>query len=140
MSMLPSQDLFDEMLLESQELFEYSDEQAVQETISEITSSSSGSSNNNDLQQAVRLDHLTLTHPDSEEGKRQRSLMADFCKHVESNELSLVGATQLLKDNPKKFLLVAQGLLLQKELLTIDSELVNFADRKSTRLNSSHSV
>ena len=125
MSMLPSQDLFDEMLVESQELFEYSDEQAVQETISEITSSSSGSSNNNDLQQAVRLDHLTLTHPDSEEGKRQRSLMADFCKHVESNEL--VTATQLLKDNPKKFLLVAQGLLLQKELLTIDSELVNFA-------------
>jgi hypothetical protein len=124
MSMLPSQELFDEMLVESQELFEYSNEQAVQETISELTSSSSSGNSNNE--QSVRLDHLSLTHPDSDEGIQERKLQAEFCAAVQANDIPK--ATQLLlTENKRKFLLVAQGLLLQKELLTIDCELINFA-------------
>ena len=110
--MLVSQDLFDETLLESQELFEYDDDQAVQETISELQS---GSNTN----VPVRLDHLSLTHPNSEQGQQERKLRADFVDAVRSNNFAL--ATKLLIEN--KLLLAAQGLMLQQGLLSVDSNI-----------------
>ena len=78
--MIISQELFDETLTESQELFDYeSHEQAVQETISELQSQNKDS----------RLDHLSLTHPDSEEGKKDREQQREFVSALEYEDLSL---------------------------------------------------
>jgi len=77
------QDLFDETLAESQEVFEYeSHEQAVQETISELLSQNKDS----------RLDHLSLTHPDSEQGKKDREQQREFVAALEAEDLSLAMA------------------------------------------------
>ena len=81
--MLISQELFDETLLESQELFDYSDnDQAVQETISELESQNKDS----------KLDHLSLTHPDSEQGKKDREMQKSFVDALNSEDLSLAMA------------------------------------------------
>lgn len=79
-----SQDLFDETLLESQELFEYSDDQAVQETISELQSGKA----------TVRLDHLSLSHPNSPKGKADREKQKEFVRYL--HDQNLPAATDLL--------------------------------------------
>ena len=120
--MFISQELFDETLLESQELFEYSDEQAVEETISELLSSSTGGG------LAVRLDHLSLTHPNSEEGAEDRKQQADFLKALEENDLDKAAEiVQLATTESKKSVHRFQGLALAKAVLSSssDSSLVN---------------
>jgi hypothetical protein len=70
-----SQNLFDETLLENQDVFEYNDDQAVKETIDEFS------------QQKQRLEHISLTHPSSFKGKRDRELQRRFVNSlvVENN-------------------------------------------------------
>ncbi len=90
--MLISQELFDETLLESQELFDYADnDQAVQETISELQSQNKDS----------RLDHLSLTHPDSDVGKKDRENQRNFYQALDSEDLSLAMAI-LINANASK--------------------------------------
>jgi hypothetical protein len=79
-----SQNLFDETLLENQDVFEYTDDQAVKETIEEF------------FQQKQRLEHISLTHPSSSKGKRDRELQIRFVNSliVENN---INAATLILK-------------------------------------------
>ena len=60
-----SQSLFDETLLENQDVFDYTDDQAVKETI-------------NEFEQSSRLEHISLTHPSSPQGKLDRDLQTRF--------------------------------------------------------------
>jgi hypothetical protein len=117
--MFISQDLFDETLVESQELFEYSDEKAVQETISELESGDS----------AVRLDHLSLTHPNSPEGQQGRQTQNKFCQAVSDEQLS--AATELLTNaDNKKSLPTYASLVLQHGYLASDSALWNYFEKE----------
>lgn len=61
-----SQDLFDETVLENQEVFELDSDEAIQETISQFEKSKSS------------LGHLTLTHPESEQGIQARKVRRGF--------------------------------------------------------------
>ena len=79
-----SQNLFDETLLENQDVFEYTDDQAVKETIDEF------------FQQKQRLEHISLTHPSSSKGKRDRELQRRFVNSlVVENNIDV--ATLILK-------------------------------------------
>ena len=64
-----SQNLFDETLLENQEVFDYTDDQALKETIDELSQQQA---------QSNRLEHISLTHPLSRKGKRDRDLQKRF--------------------------------------------------------------
>jgi len=64
-----SQNLFDETLLENQEVFDYTDDQAVKETVDELSQQQA---------QSNRLEHISLTHPLSLKGKRDRDLQKRF--------------------------------------------------------------
>ena len=75
--MFISQDLFDETLLESQELLETTDEDAVAEAISELQSSHGGK---------INLDHLSLTHPHSVQGEQERNRRNEFVVAVKAGE------------------------------------------------------
>ena len=109
--MLISQDFFDETLTEGQELFDYDDEKAVFETIQELRSSGS-----------VELDHLSLTHPKSGRGQQERQWQQDFTEAL--NKGNLVRATELLNEDPSKYPLVGQGLVLSKGFLLGDIALL----------------
>jgi hypothetical protein len=91
--MLISQDYFDETLLECQELFEYSNDQAVQETIAELQSSNS--SNNGG---GVSLEHLSLTHPESAEGQKDRTLQQAFLESLSGEAINIEAVTGMLQD------------------------------------------
>ncbi|OEU15798.1 hypothetical protein FRACYDRAFT_240493 [Fragilariopsis cylindrus CCMP1102] len=79
-----SQNLFDETLLENQDVFDYTDDQAVKETIDEF------------FQQKQRLEHISLTHPLSSKGKRDRELQRRFVNSlVVENNIDV--ATLILK-------------------------------------------
>ena len=79
-----SQNLFDETLLENQDVFEYTDDQAVKETIDEF------------FQQKQRLEHISVTHPSSSKGKRDRELQRRFVNSlVVENNIDV--ATLILK-------------------------------------------
>ena len=120
--MLISQELFDETLLESQELFEYdNDDQAVEETISELQSQ------NKD----ARLDHLSLTHPDSEQGKRDRENQRNFVQALESEDLSLamailINANAATKNNLATVMFAS--LVLQHGYFQLRSKLMQRLD------------
>lgn len=88
-----SQQLFDETLLENEELFELSPEDALQETIKQFEKSN----------QSVQ--HLSLTHPDSEPGKLDRLEGQAFTQHLallkecikEDNQVDIIfGASETL--------------------------------------------
>ncbi|KAL3923243.1 MAG: hypothetical protein SGILL_001760 [Bacillariaceae sp.] len=103
--MLISQQLFDETLLETQELFEYSNDQAVQETVVELTSTG-GTGSNGGSAQPPSLDHLTLTHPESSEGQADRALQLDFVKSLQNlsqQQADVVMATRLLTEAMEKY-------------------------------------
>ena len=120
-AMLISQDLFDETLLESQELFEYSDELAVEETISELQSGRNS---------FVRLDHLSLTHPNSSKGKDDREKQKEFVSSLQNQNLAV--ATSLLtkaSEKDKKSLPSFASLVLQHQFLAADSDLLAVFDK-----------
>ena len=121
--MFISQDLFDETLLESQELLETTDEDAVAEAISELQSSHGGK---------IGLDHLSLTHPHSVQGKHERLRRNEFVVAVKAGEFprarSFAEPQQKSDDasnavesgiraEKKKSLFVCQTLLLHEDLL-----------------------
>ena len=121
--MLISQDLFDETLLESQELFEYDDDKAVEETISELKSQQGSSSGG-----TVRLDHLSLTHPRSEKGVQDRKRQKDFIDALSSSDLSLamaivINATASDDKNTKSLPMFA-SLVLQHGYFSTNSKLM----------------
>ncbi|KAG7373193.1 hypothetical protein IV203_033917 [Nitzschia inconspicua] len=85
--MLISQDFFDDTLLECQELFEYSNDQAVQETITELqqsipSSNNGGNEGKSNIPIMSQLEHLSLTHPESQEGRYDRKLQHDFASNL----------------------------------------------------------
>lgn len=67
-----SQETFDETLLENQELFELSSEDAIAETISQFN------------QQGIQNieSYIITTHPDSDIGKQERQTRKDFEQHL----------------------------------------------------------
>jgi hypothetical protein len=138
--MLISQELFDETLLESQELLEYSDGEAVSEAICELESSTSGGGANNNCAK-LRLDHLSLTHPRSPQGLVDRTIRTEFVQAIQQGKLTeaMVGfhslQTAIQKNNAtssspemndgrgagnhkRMALLACQSLLLQHDLFT----------------------
>lgn len=124
--MLISQSLFDETLVESQELFEYDDEQAVQETISELKSQNSSGG-------AVRLDHLSLTHPNSEKGKKDRQNQKEFVDALSNADLSfamaiVINAT-VNDDKSSKALPTFASLVLQHGFFSRNSALMGRFER-----------
>ena len=89
-----SQKLFDETLLENQEVFEYTDDEAVKETIDEFIQQQSQG-----RQYALnRLGHISLTHPSSSEGKKDRELQDRFVKSFETEDEDIVVATSILRN------------------------------------------
>lgn len=118
-----SQELFDETLIESQELFDYeSQDQAVQETISELQTQNKTS----------RLDHLSLTHPDSDQGRKDRQCQNDFVNALQSDDLSLasgifVNANAANKEHSKVATMYA-SLLLQHGFCQLRSKLMQRLD------------
>jgi len=83
-----SQSLFDETLLENQDVFEYTDDEALKETIDEF------------LQQQPhhRLEHLSLTHPSSPRGKKDREIQKLFVKSLETESRNIAVATSILEE------------------------------------------
>jgi len=111
--MLISQGFFDETLLESQELFEYSDELAVEETIKELQTSNP----------SVRLDHLSLTHPESPQGVTDRKKQKDFLSCLENTNLE-EAIDMLNSESDKKAIVCYASLVLQNRHLAPDSTLM----------------
>jgi hypothetical protein len=125
--MMISQELFDETLVESQEVFDYDDnDEAVRETISELQSQNKES----------RLDHLSLTHPDSEQGKKDRENQRNFVEALESEDLSLAmaivinanAATKSEDNNSPKATIIFASLVLQHGFLQLRSKLMQRLD------------
>lgn len=117
--MFISQDYFDETLLESQELFEYSDEEAVKETISE-------------LETKARLDHLSLTHPDSTEGIEDRKKQKDFVESLKKEDLSkAIAMLKTAAESDKKSLPSYASLVLQNGFLAPNSNLVSLFEKET---------
>jgi len=83
---LISQEFFDEMLLENQDVFDYDDDnQAVAETVKELqdqqqrSASAAAAAAAGALDKhSTTLDYLSLTHPDSEVGKHDRAIQKKF--------------------------------------------------------------
>lgn len=96
-----SQDYFDETCRENADVFDLTEEQAAQETVTQLTASSmanvtinatgtgasdsaSDSASNNDASNSNSvLQHLLLSHPDSASGQRQRRERAAFVAALE---------------------------------------------------------
>jgi hypothetical protein len=120
LNMLISQDFFDETLLESQELFEYSDEQAVTETINELQAS----------QPSVKLDHLSLTHPESPKGVKDRKKLKEFVEYLEQEKwLGAIDMLNAAAENDKKYLPSYASLVLQNRCLAPDSKLLKMSNK-----------
>jgi hypothetical protein len=119
-NMLISQDFFDETLLESQELFEYSDEQAVTETINELQTS----------QPSVKLDHLSLTHPELPKGVEDRKKQKEFVECLEQEDvLKAIDMLTTAAENDKKYLPSYASLVLQNRFLAPDSKLLTLFEK-----------
>ena len=87
-----SQNLFDETLLENQDVFEYTDEEALKETISEFLQQQSETP-----EKALRsMEHLSLTHPSSPQGTEDRDIQKRFVESLESGNLAV--ATSILNE------------------------------------------
>lgn len=119
--MLISQELFDETLIESQELFDYADnDQAVQETIAELESQNKHS----------KLDHLSLTHPDSDQGKKDREIQRSFVCALQSEDLSLAMAILINANSAStttdgnKAMIMLASLVLQHGFCQSNSKLM----------------
>ena len=120
--MLISQDFFDETVMESQELFEYSDEQAVSETISELQTSNP----------SVRLDHLSLTHPDSSNGIEDRKKQKDFVECLSQEDLSTaIDILTTAAESDKKSLPSYASLVLQNGFFAPNSQLMSYFEKES---------
>mmetsp|Transcript_12608 Transcript_12608/g.30111 ORF Transcript_12608/g.30111 Transcript_12608/m.30111 type:complete len:512 (+) Transcript_12608:103-1638(+) len=124
--MLISQDFFDETLVESQELFEYSNEQAVTETINELKTSNP----------SVRLDHLSLTHPESQEGIDSRTKQKDFVEYLRREDVS--AAINMLTTAiraERKTLPTYTSLVLQNRFLAPDSKILLMFEQSEQELD-----
>ena len=126
-----SQNLFDETLLENQDVFEYTDDEAVKETIDEFVQQQQSSqvpqhanANANPLN---RLEHLSLTHPSSPQGKKDREMLHSFEKNLDATNSSqnndnnsIAAATLMLRElwNDRTKLLSLWFLMLQNNLWT----------------------
>ncbi len=87
-----SQNLFDETVLENQDVFEYTDEEALKETISEFLQQQSETP-----EKALRsMEHLSLTHPSSPQGTEDRDIQKRFVESLESGNLAV--ATSILNE------------------------------------------
>jgi len=87
-----SQNLFDETVLENQDVFEYTDEEALKETISEFLQQQSETP-----EKAVRsMEHLSLTHPSSPQGTEDRDIQKRFVESLQSGNLAV--ATSILNE------------------------------------------
>ena len=90
-----SQNLFDETLLENQDVFEYTDDEAVKETIVEFVQQQQSQAA---PQQAHKsLEHLSLTHPSSPQGKEDREIQKRFVESLE-NSKDIAAATLILRE------------------------------------------
>eukprot|EP00535_Pseudo-nitzschia_heimii_P009778 CAMPEP_0197191762 /NCGR_PEP_ID=MMETSP1423-20130617/23965_1 /TAXON_ID=476441 /ORGANISM="Pseudo-nitzschia heimii, Strain UNC1101" /LENGTH=629 /DNA_ID=CAMNT_0042644501 /DNA_START=57 /DNA_END=1943 /DNA_ORIENTATION=- len=89
-----SQKLFDETVLENQDVFEYTDDEAVKETINEFIQQQSGGRQIS----YSRLEHISLTHPSSAQGKKDRELQDLFVVSLESEHQNIDVATSILRD------------------------------------------
>eukprot|EP00536_Pseudo-nitzschia_multiseries_P010114 jgi/Psemu1/202414/e_gw1.298.37.1 len=94
-----SQNLFDETLLENQDVFDYTDEEAVKETIDEFLQQQQQlESQYSPHSQNHRLEHLSLTHPSSPEGKYDRDIQNRFVESLDSDSPNVSAATSILKE------------------------------------------
>jgi len=94
-----SQNLFDETLLENQDVFEYTDDEAVKETIDEFLQQQQSQSQSQSSRHAQNhhLEHLSLTHPSSPEGKYDRDIQNRFVESLDGNSPNVAAATSILK-------------------------------------------
>lgn len=123
--MLISQDFFDETLVESQELFEYTDDQAVDETINELQTT----------QASVKLDHLSLTHPESPEGIEDRKKQHEFVEYLKQEDLlKAIDMLTTAAATSKKSLPSYASLVLQNRFLAPDSKLMNLFEKDEESL------
>ena len=103
---LISQEFFDEMLLENQDVFDYDDDdQAVAETVKELQNQQQNQQQRSAAaavaapavaapaasttildKHSTTLDYLSLTHPDSEVGKHDRAIEKKFIELARSGE------------------------------------------------------
>jgi len=95
-----SQNHFDETLLENQDVFEYTDEEAVTETINEFLQQQQSQSQSSQLNhsQHHRFEHLSLTHPSSVEGKRERDIQDRFVQSLDAASPNIAAATSILRE------------------------------------------
>ena len=95
-----SQNLFDETLLENQDVFEYTDEEAVKETIDEFLQQQQSQSQSSQLNhsQHHRFEHISLTHPSSVEGKRDRDIQNRFVESLDAASPNIAAATSILRE------------------------------------------
>jgi hypothetical protein len=92
-----SQNLFDETLLENQDVFEYTDEEAVKETIDEFVQQQSQAPQHANAHH--RLEHLSLTHPSSPQGKKDREMLKSFEENLKTNSRNnIAAATSMLRE------------------------------------------
>ena len=89
-----SQDLFDETLLENQDVFDYTDDEALKETIDEFIQQQQ----QQQRQHRQLLDHVSLTHPGSMRGKRDRELQKKFVNSLSQDAIDIAVATSILKE------------------------------------------
>ena len=114
--MLISQELFDETLVESQELFEHSDDDAVKETLSELEQQYAATTTNG---KTIRFDHLSLTHPNSLQGQKDRAIQSKFTEALTEKKLenALVMMLKVEEDDDKSSLVpMYMSLVLQTGL------------------------
>lgn len=78
MMMTITQDYFDELIFENAVLFGGSDEDAVEETIAQLLSTTMTTSPNNDATKESCLGHLSWTHPHSDSGIQMRQQIVQF--------------------------------------------------------------
>jgi hypothetical protein len=119
-----SQNLFDETLLENQDVFEYTDDEAVKETIDEFVQQQQSSrapqhaNANSNANPLHRLEHLSLTHPSSPQGKKDRAMLRSFEKHLDATN-----GSQVNNDNTNS---IAAATLMLRELWNDRTKLLSF--------------
>lgn len=78
-----SQELFDETVLENEDLFDLSPEEAIRETITQLNTQFSAVKDSDGSQiDVVSNSGILLSHPESEEGKRERENIHSFVEHL----------------------------------------------------------
>lgn len=78
-----SQELFDETVLENEDLFDLSPEEAIRETITQLNTQFSAVKDSDGSQiDVVSNSGILLSHPESEEGKREREKIHSFVEHL----------------------------------------------------------